>query len=90
MSFYVVSNFLISQLQATVTCDAVIQKANERCQGICTEGLCRLQVTSIAAFILRWLNPCTLWMCSVLIMGKMLIYNLLSKQKPSQVDLNTH
>jgi hypothetical protein len=29
-------------------------------------------------------------LCSVLIMERMLTCNLLSKQKPSQVDLNTH
>jgi len=65
VSFNVVSNFLIRQLQATVTCDAAIQKANERCQGICTEGLYRLQITSVAAFILHSVNLCTRWMCVV-------------------------
>lgn len=41
-----------------------------------------------SAFIAYNLLP--LEWCSVLIMGRMLTCNLLSKQKPSQVDLNTH
>ena len=36
---FLCSNFLISEFLAIETCDAAIQKANERCQGICTEGL---------------------------------------------------
>jgi hypothetical protein len=41
-----------------------------------------------SAFIAYNLLP--LEWCSVLIMGRMLTCNLLSKQKPSQVDLSTH